>query len=139
MSVYLFLWVGKGGRLLHNVFPAIAYLSPVYCVPVSRLLCTCLPAIAYLSPGYCIPVSRLLHTYLTANAYLSPGYCIPVSLHPLDVSCPAVLLSLNLSKRKNILFNPFLNFRFVLEDTPVPVAARSKAWVCDRSLAGFVG
>ena len=55
------------------------------------------------------------------------------------MSCPAVLLSLNLSKRKNILFNPFLNFRFVLDETRVPVAARSKAWVCGRSLAGFVG
>jgi hypothetical protein len=91
----LFLWVGKGGRLLHNFLPAITYLSP--------------------------------------------GYCIPVSLHPLDVSCPAVLLSLNLSKRRNILFNPILNFRFVLKETRVPAAARSNTWVCGRSHAEFVG
>jgi len=60
-------------------------------------------------------------------------------MQPLDVSCPAVVLSLNLSKRKNILLNPFLNFRFLLDETSVPVAARSKACVYDSSLAGFVG
>jgi len=75
----LFMWVGKGGRLLHTCLPAIAYLSPGYCIPVSRLLHTCLPAIAHLSPGYCVTISRLLHTCLPSIAYLSRGYCTPVS------------------------------------------------------------
>jgi len=55
-------------------------------------------------------------------------------MHPLDVSCPAVVLSLNLSKRKNILLNHFLNFRFLIKRNAGP-SGRAVEGVGLRSLS----
>jgi hypothetical protein len=40
---------------------------------------------------------------------------------------------------KRVQFKSEKKIRLMLITLPIPVAARSKAWVCDRSLAGIVG
>jgi hypothetical protein len=42
-----------------------------------------------------------------------------------------------LSPKNNLLFPVFLGGKE--NNLPIPMAARSKAWVCDRSLVGIVG